>query len=100
LPNNGFDEEYWNDIYAQPKIMDGVFNVRIHADYLYALFALDGIEIDSILDVGFGLCYLLGAVLDRFKSPHVVGLEPSLHAFDRGQKRLNAPPKLSLSYCL
>lgn len=96
MSNNGFDEEYWNDIYAQPKIMDGVFNARIHADYLHALFALDGIEIDSILDVGFGLGYLLGAVLDRFKPRHAVGLEPSLHAFDRGQKRLNAPSKTQL----
>jgi SAM-dependent methyltransferase len=86
------DEEYWESIYAQPQTMDGIFNATLHTDYLQALFRLDGVEVNSVLDVGFGLGHLFNAVIKRFKPYRAVGIEPSDYAFAKARDTVHAAP--------
>jgi SAM-dependent methyltransferase len=83
--------EYWESIYSEPQTMDGICNASLHADYIHALFALDAVQIKSVLDVGYGLGHLFNAVLKRFKPYCAVGIEPSEYAFDRAASVIRAP---------
>ena len=96
MHDTDFSKRYWDEIYGEPTAMDGVFNSGIHAEYLHALFALDAIEINSVVDIGFGLGYLFDSVLKRFKPYRAVGIEPSAYAFECGQKLIKAPAKTRL----
>lgn len=96
LHDTDFSKHYWDEVYGQPATMDGVFNAGIHADYLHTLFTLDAIEINSVVDIGFGLGYLFDSVLKRFKPYRAVGIEPSAYAFERGQQVIKAPARTRL----
>lgn len=92
MRETSFNSYYWDTIYAQPQTMDGIVNATLHADYLQSVFALDGVKVQSILDVGYGLGHLFNAVLARFKPRKAVGIEPSAHAFEQARKIIRKPP--------
>lgn len=81
-----FGPDYWRINYREPETMDGIGNADRHADYLRSLFALDDIQIRSVIDLGFGLGYLFRAVLETFKPYAAYGIEPSTHAFTRARQ--------------
>lgn len=78
---SGLPAAYWRENYGEPQIMDGVFNANRRAQALKMLFDSEYIDINSIVDVGFGLGNLLRAMIDAFVPLTVVGIEPSPQPF-------------------
>jgi len=61
--SKGFTEEYWLANYSVPDEMDCIGNVKDHIAYLKHLFAVEYVDISSIIDYGFGLGHLFEAAL-------------------------------------
>lgn len=78
----GFGREYWDVNYAEPEEMDNIINAREHAAYMKAIFALEVEDINSVIDLGFGLGILFAEVLKTFVPYRAHGIEPSKHAYD------------------
>lgn len=89
---NSFSKDYWQENYNEPEEMDGIVNAKEHAQYLKALFAVEYIDINSIIDFGFGLGYLFEEMIKEFKPYRSFGLEPSQHAFDLAKRERNFKP--------
>ncbi len=86
--SKGFSDQYWQENYDEPEEMDGIVNAAQHAKYMAAFFALDYVDISSVIDLGFGLGHLFEEVLKEFMPYKAMGIEPSEYAFnlvkDRG----------------
>lgn len=82
----GFDQEYWNRNYSQPDEMDGIGNVVEHVLYLKYLFGVELIDINSVIDLGFGLGHMLKEFVFQFKPYKVMGVEPSKWAYQKLKK--------------
>jgi len=93
--HEGFSKEYWEKNYAEPMEMDNIGNSEEHARYLRAIFDLEQVEINSVIDFGFGLGFLLDEVMKEFLPLRVVGLEPSKHAYTEAKKRIAKPEEVS-----
>jgi hypothetical protein len=83
----GFTKEYWEVNYADPEEMDNIINAREHAAYMKAIFALEAVDISSIIDLGFGLGILFEEVLKTFIPYRAHGIEPSKFIYDQVVKR-------------
>lgn len=81
-----FSKEYWEKNYAEPQEMDGIGNAQEHARYAKAFFDVEFVDISSIVDLGFGLGYLLKAFIEEFKPYKTEAIEPSRHAFSQTSK--------------
>ncbi len=79
----GFGVDYWQEVYGTPGHVDGYGNAAHHAAYLKALFDLDMAPVCSVADLGFGLGRMLQSVCLAFHPERVLGIEPSVHAFDQ-----------------
>ena len=79
----GFDQTYWDENYAEPEIMDNIYNARRRALALKALFDSEYIEVTSMIDLGFGLGHLFRHMIRTFLPFTVVGIEPSAHPFNQ-----------------
>jgi hypothetical protein len=79
--SKGFSHDYWAVNYAEPDEMDNIVNAKEHADYMRAILQLEGVDISSVVDLGFGLGVLFKEVLKTFKPYKALGIEPSEHAF-------------------
>lgn len=96
---NGFSQKYWDENYDEPEEMDGIVNASQHAKYMAAFFALDYVDISSVIDLGFGLGHLFEEVLKEFMPYKAMGIEPSKYAFEQVKERDISPcesTKLSL----
>lgn len=78
---SGFSDRYWEVNYSESDEMDGIGNAREHAEYLKHLFALEFIDISSVLDLGAGLGHLFEAVLKTFIPYKAMAIEPSDYAY-------------------
>lgn len=78
-----FDQRYWRVQYAEPASIDGIGNVRDHSRYVSAFFNLEGVEIYSLIDLGFGLGHLLREMRRSFKPRLTHGIEPSEYVFKK-----------------
>lgn len=83
----GFSKDYWDVNYADPEEMDNIVNAREHAAYMKSIFALEGVDISSVIDLGFGLGILFEEVLKTFNPYRAHGIEPSKHAYDLVAKK-------------
>lgn len=83
----GFTQRYWDDNYAEPETMDGIYNATRQAAALKAQLDAEYVEIGSLIDFGFGLGHLFRAMINAFIPHTVVGIEPSPHAFALMQNR-------------
>ncbi|MDO9180915.1 MAG: class I SAM-dependent methyltransferase [Bacteriovorax sp.] len=83
----GFSSEYWEVNYADPEEMDNIVNAKEHAAYIKSIFALEAVDISSVIDLGFGLGILFEEVLKTFIPYRAHGIEPSKHAYDLVAKR-------------
>jgi hypothetical protein len=91
LGANGFNKNYWDLNYDEPKEMDGIGNAMEHGLYLKYLFALDLIDISTVIDFGFGLGTLFKEILSTFLPHKGVGIEPSPYAFKQVTKEYLIP---------
>jgi hypothetical protein len=80
--SSGFSKEYWLENYAVLDEMDGVANAKLHARYLKSYLELEMVQINSVIDFGFGLGYMLNEMMKAFRPYRSFGIEPSLHAFE------------------
>lgn len=98
----GFSQKYWENNYANPEEMDNISNSHEHVLYLKAIFALEGIDVSSVVDLGFGLGFLFEAVLATFYPYRALGIEPSAHAYEFVKNKNISPAestKLKLLNC-
>ena len=87
----GFAQEYWDVNYSSPDEMDGIGNAQTHIAYLKNLFAIEYIDINSIIDFGFGLGHLFEGLIKEYIPYKAYGIEPSKYAFDEVRKRDISP---------
>jgi hypothetical protein len=87
----GFSKEYWDINYATPLEMDNIVNAKEHALYIQALFNLEYLEIESVIDLGFGLGVLFEEVLKTFNPYRAYGIEPSSFPYQVVKERGIAP---------
>ena len=78
----GFSNQYWEVNYAEPEEMDNIVNAKEHVAYMKSIFALEAVDISSVIDFGFGLGILFEEVLNSFIPYRAHGIEPSKHAYD------------------
>lgn len=88
---SGFSDKYWEVNYESPDEMDGIGNVDQHVGYIKNLFGLEFIDINSVIDLGFGLGHLFEAILKEFIPYKAYGIEPSDYAFLAVKKREISP---------
>lgn len=88
-----FSDEYWLKNYSEPEEMDGIANCREHALYLKSFLDLEQIHVESILDLGCGLGFLVEAIAKELKAKSVLAIEPAEFAFQKTKKRFE---KLSI----
>lgn len=94
----GFPPAYWHRYYGDLSIMDGVYNATQHAQYLHSIFALEGVFVGNLVDLGFGLGHLLTEMIEVFMPYAVEGIEPSSHAFHQVRPRqLQRVPSMEVS---
>lgn len=91
--SKGFDKSYWDENYSDPTSMDGIGNAKKHVLYMKYLFELDFIDINSIVDFGFGLGALFREVVKEFKPYKVLGIEPSHYAYNKVRDMKVSPIK-------
>lgn len=89
--SHGFSNSYWEENYDEPEEMDGIVNAAQHAKYMAAFFALDYVDISSVIDLGFGLGYLFEEVLKEFMPYRAMGIEPSEFAFQKVREKDISP---------
>lgn len=88
---DGFSKEYWDKNYSEPEDMDNIGNSPQHVRYMQSIFHLEQIEINSIIDFGFGLGHLFSNAINVFNPKRAMGLEPSKHAFLQSSKVISRP---------
>jgi hypothetical protein len=87
----GFERTYWQENYSEPAEMDGIVNCAQHAQYMKAFFDVDYVDINTIIDFGFGLGFIFQEALKIFNPYRAWGIEPSADAFNEVSKRAIAP---------
>ncbi len=90
--SEGFSLNYWHANYDEPEEMDGIINASQHAHYLKAFFDVDFVDINSVIDFGFGLGHIFEKVLTEFQPYRAWGIEPSVHAFKEAKEKRNLKP--------
>lgn len=80
-----FDKKYWDENYSDPMSMDGVGNAKEHVKYLTSFFAIEHVDISSVVDLGFGYAHLFREMLKAFKPYKAAGIEPSPYVFQKAK---------------
>ena len=78
-----FDKTYWDKNYSDPMSMDGIGNAKEHTKYLESFLKIEHVDIESVVDLGFGYGHLFREMLKAFKPYKAVGIEPSPFAFKK-----------------
>jgi hypothetical protein len=87
----GFSREYWEENYSSPEDMDCIGNARQHAKYLKSFLEIEYVDVNSIIDFGFGLGHLFEEMLQEFLPYKAYGIEPSRYVFDQVAERKIKP---------
>lgn len=83
--NKPFDKTYWDKNYSDPMAMDGIGNAKEHVRYLQSYFAVEHVDISTVVDLGFGYGHLFREMLKAFKPHTAVGIEPSPYVFKKAK---------------
>lgn len=83
--NKPFDKTYWDKNYSDPMSMDGIGNAKEHVKYLGSFFAVEHVNITTVIDLGFGYGHLFREMLRAFKPQMAVGIEPSSYIFKKAK---------------
>ena len=62
-----FKKLYWQTNYELPETMDGIYNAKEHIKYLKSFFELEEIKIKKVVDLGFGLGFILDEIFLTLK---------------------------------
>lgn len=89
--SDGFTSSYWSKNYSEPESMDGLANAKEHVAYIKAFFELELIDINSIVDFGFGFGNLFEEAVNSFMPYRATGIEPSKYVFEIFKKRYKSP---------
>lgn len=79
----GFEDRYWESLFADPESMECIGNAALHADYLVAALAVESVSVRNIVGLGIGMGRLFAEVLRRYRPRRALGLEPSAWAWAR-----------------
>ncbi len=91
-------KDYWDTNYSDAQNMDGIGNRKQHVQYVKSIFELEYVDINSIIDFGFGLGKLFESFVKEFKPYKAFGLEPSKYIFNKMDvKRLQVSPNMKIS---
>ncbi len=77
-----FDTSYWKDIYQNGEDVDGTHNAREHIQYIASLFKLMGVEVDSVVDFGFGMGHILKEAVREWKPTFIRAVDGSAEAHE------------------
>jgi len=80
-----FDKTYWDKNYSDPMSMDGMGNAKDHIRYLKSFFAIENVDVSTIIDFGFGYGQLFREALRAFIPHTAMGLEPSEYIFKKAR---------------
>jgi len=80
-----FDHVYWEKNYSDPMSMDGIGNAKEHVQYLKSYFNVEHVDVESIIDFGFGHGYLFKQMLKAFIPHKALGIEPSEFIFKKAK---------------
>lgn len=80
-----FDKTYWDKNYSDPMSMDGIGNAKEHTEYLKAFFAVEHVNITTMVDLGFGYGHLFREMMKAFIPYKALGIEPSEYAFKKAK---------------
>jgi len=83
------EKEYWQTCYSEPETMDGILNAAAHMNYARALFKLQEVQINSLIDLGFGTGDMYKAFTRGFKPERSMGIEPSHYIFQQALRKLS-----------
>ncbi|MCB9062257.1 MAG: class I SAM-dependent methyltransferase [Halobacteriovoraceae bacterium] len=93
-----FSDSYWEHNYSNPSEMDGIANAKEHARYAKNFFDIEMIHINSMMDLGAGLGFLLASFVKEFVPYEVKAIEPSNYAFkELKQKQLKIVDGMKVS---
>lgn len=81
------EKKYFEQIYSKDSLIDGDYNAKGHAKYLYQLLSLLEVEVSSLVDFGFGKANLLYECLKLFKPAKVEALDSSKYIYDQVSKK-------------
>lgn len=76
-----FDHKYFEKLYPKNETIDGDYNSKQHAQYLWALFELMGVHVSRVYDFGFGKGTLLRDVAKKLEATRVGGCDVSQFAY-------------------
>lgn len=76
-----FESDYWVEIYGNGLDVDGSYNAKQHANYMYALFQLMEIPVYRLADFGFGKAVLLKEFVRTFSPVTVYAVDASMDAY-------------------
>ncbi|TGN19755.1 class I SAM-dependent methyltransferase [Leptospira idonii] len=82
-----FDNSYWTEIYGNGLDVDGSYNAKEHANYLYYLFQLMDIPVYRLADFGFGKGILLKEMVKAFSPVQVYAVDASPDAYEDLNKK-------------
>ena len=82
LYSMSLEKDYFESIYKKGELIDGEYNAKSHARYLFQLFHLVEAQIDSVADYGCGGGKLLYEVLKLFRPSRVYAMDSSQHIFN------------------
>jgi trans-aconitate methyltransferase len=82
---SNFDRQYWKKNYSDPMSMDGIGNAKEHVRYLKSYFAVEHVDVSTIVDLGFGYGHLFREMMRAFIPHTAVGIEPSEYAFKKAK---------------
>ncbi|MEC9281138.1 MAG: class I SAM-dependent methyltransferase [Bdellovibrionota bacterium] len=81
------EKDYFDKIYAKSELIDGDYNAKSHARYLFQILSLVEANVSSVADFGFGKGKLLYETLKLFRPSRVMALDSSEYAFNELQKQ-------------
>lgn len=81
------EKKYFEQIYSKDSLIDGDYNAKSHAKYLFSLFGVVEAEVCSIVDFGFGKGNLLYECLKLFRPSKVAALDSSEYIYEKMKKK-------------
>ncbi|GAB5366327.1 hypothetical protein AAMO2058_001134500 [Amorphochlora amoebiformis] len=89
--DGAFEEKYWKANFSEPETMDCIGNADKHVSYIKSFFEVEGVDIRSILEIGFGYGRLMEQMITQLDPLLIHGIEPSGYAYKHTISRFNTP---------
>lgn len=87
LISMSLEKDYFDKIYAKTELIDGDYNAKSHARYLFQILSLVEANVNSVADYGFGKGKLLYETIKLFRPSKVMALDSSEYAYEELKKQ-------------